>query len=132
MPNQTPFWLILTIESHSSSLVSSIRLTFKILVLLTSTSRPLNSCLHHSTSAPIGRSGHDEMHCDGSFAAGLLVDIGCGPSALIVEDITDYEFCTFSSKQARLGCALPPRPTGNQSNLPVQSVHSINPLARSR
>jgi len=63
------------------------------------------------------------------FAAGLLVDLVCGSSALIVEDIADYELRTFRGKQARLGCALSARPAGNQSHLAFQSVHSINLLA---
>src|SRR5271154_6439871 len=51
IPNQTPFWLILTIESHSSSLVSSSPDILKMPALLTRTSSPPNVLMHASTAA---------------------------------------------------------------------------------
>ena len=124
IPSHTPFWLMLTIESHSSSLVSSCPSTFAMPALLTRISKPPSTTTTLDCGRPVGSAGDVEMQRDDRFRADLGIDIG-GLAALVVEHVPDHDLGARANEKAGFSSALSSRAAGNQSNFAFEPIHGV-------
>jgi hypothetical protein len=111
IPSQTPFWLTLTIASHSSSDVCSKPFLLAMPALLTRMSSPPNSRTQVSTAGvPVSRAGYVQVNRPYRGGAELGVD---GVGSLLrqfVAHVADYDLRAFACKEPRLRGPCPRAP----------------------